>query len=348
MRLPTAAEIITGAGVGLLATQAVAQDLSQACIDQLSDAPMSIVVPNSAGGGYDTYARALAPPLAEAIGTHVRVVNMPGGGGLIASTEVARQGDDEILMLLDNFIDIVTNTDAVSNDVTPDDFAAVALVVSEPRAWIGPPDLDLSDPELTTLIASGGTLQSSILDIGLVARALGLDVRVIAGYEGTSDNTAAVLRGEVDFTSQSMGSALRNLSQNGLTVAAVLDDQPAGAAPEAPLVGGDAGLVMMRAAGLSDEERQARMDAARAAISLSSTQRGLVTSAAMSADRLDCLRQAVWAALHDPAFAEATGAQGREIDPLGWEDAELMLSDARDAWMAVAPEADALMDAIRP
>ncbi len=73
---------------GLLAAVAIAAgaDSARAQSGFYAGKTVRIVVASSPGGGYDTYARAIAPFLAEHLPGKPTVVvqNMPGGGGLTA------------------------------------------------------------------------------------------------------------------------------------------------------------------------------------------------------------------------------------------------------------------------
>ncbi|MEN8685278.1 MAG: hypothetical protein ABF305_16275, partial [Marivita sp.] len=81
--------------MSLIPAQVIGENLSASCVARLSEAPITVVVPNEAGGGYDTYARAFAAGLEELSGETVRVSNMPAAGGRLAYTEVVRQSPDE-------------------------------------------------------------------------------------------------------------------------------------------------------------------------------------------------------------------------------------------------------------
>jgi len=56
--------------------------------------PIQVIVPFSAGGGTDLFARVVVDKVSKILGTPVEVVNMPGGSATIGTTEVANAKPD--------------------------------------------------------------------------------------------------------------------------------------------------------------------------------------------------------------------------------------------------------------
>lgn len=294
-----------------------AESLSDTCVARLKAKPITIVVPNEAGGGFDLYTRLFATALEQLLGDPVRVSNMPAAGGRLAYTEVATQGPEETVLLLDNLSDLVAGTDADETlGFGSDAFTALGTIVAEPTVWLGKSGVDLADPELKALVVGAGSVQGSLIEAGLIGRALGFDMRVVAGYDGSSETTAAVLRGETDLAILTITTALRRAEGTDLEVLLVLQDKIHESAPEALVLGGEAGLVEKRSAGLPEAERQERRELANMAIALGGTYRGLATASHVDSGTVDCLREATDVVLSDKGFSEAAQEQGRPVDPI--------------------------------
>lgn len=77
---------LAGATVLALAGAALAQDYP--------NRPITAIVPFTAGGGTDLFARLITPKMAEALGQPIEVVNRPGASSQIGLTEVANSAPD--------------------------------------------------------------------------------------------------------------------------------------------------------------------------------------------------------------------------------------------------------------
>ena len=97
--------------------------------DTYPSRPVKIVVPFSAGGPADVYARFLAERLQGAMGQAFVIENRPGGGSVIGTDIVAKSAPDGYTLLL------MSNTHTVNESLMPSkpfvlmrDFTAVAPI----------------------------------------------------------------------------------------------------------------------------------------------------------------------------------------------------------------------------
>jgi tripartite-type tricarboxylate transporter receptor subunit TctC len=168
---------------------------------------VSIVVGSGAGGGFDTTARLVA----RHIGRHIPgeptviVVNMPGGGGLVAANHVfsAAAKDGTIVGLFHEaqVMNQVTHGEGVQFDLRQ--FNWLGSSYDDPNVCIV-----RADAPVTTFkemigrgmpIAVGGTGPgSNTYDAPRVlAAATGANIKAVAGYPTTNDVRVGVERGEI-------------------------------------------------------------------------------------------------------------------------------------------------------
>src|SRR5262245_58982225 len=69
-------------------------------VEAFPDQPIKIIVPQPAGGGFDTVARVLAERLAPRLGQPVLVDNRPGAGTLVGTQAAATAPADGYTLLL--------------------------------------------------------------------------------------------------------------------------------------------------------------------------------------------------------------------------------------------------------
>jgi tripartite-type tricarboxylate transporter receptor subunit TctC len=166
-----------------------------------------IVVGASAGGGYDTYARAIVPILGEHLPGKPNIVvqNMPGGGGMTSVLYLdANAPKDGTVIALFNAGVI---TDVASNP-------AKAKVDLTKMAWIGSATRSFRmcefwhatgintwkglDRSREVRLGTTGVNSGSHNDALILKNLLKQNVRPISGYPGRTEVFLAVERGEVD------------------------------------------------------------------------------------------------------------------------------------------------------
>lgn len=98
------------------------------------DKPIKLVVPYPPGGLTDTLARAIAEPLAKALGQAVVIDNKPGAGTLLGAQLVARSAADGYTLLMATSTTLGVSPALYRNNMIDPvrDFAPVSLVASVP------------------------------------------------------------------------------------------------------------------------------------------------------------------------------------------------------------------------
>jgi tripartite-type tricarboxylate transporter receptor subunit TctC len=168
---------------------------------------VSIVVGSGAGGGFDTTARLVARHIGKHIpgAPTVIVVNMPGGGGLVAANHVfsAAPKDGTVIGLFHEaqMMNQLTDGEGVNFDLRQ--FNWLGSSYDDPNVCIVRTDAGVTSfKEMignARIIAVGGTGPgSNTYDAPRVlAAATGASLKAVAGYPTTNDVRIGVERGEI-------------------------------------------------------------------------------------------------------------------------------------------------------
>lgn len=118
---------------------------------------ITLVVPYSAGGGLDVFARILAPYLSQRLGKTIVVENRPGAGTVIGARYVARSDPDGYTLMLGTSTPLAI-APTLHKDLGYDparDFVPIALVANAPFVLLVDPKLPVKNvPDLVKLAAS--------------------------------------------------------------------------------------------------------------------------------------------------------------------------------------------------
>jgi len=228
--------VLLGAAAASLAAPALAQ--------QFPSKPVRIVVPYTAGGGADTTARLIGPKLQEALGQTVVIDNKPGAGGTIGDDAVAKAPPDGHTLLIGAFAHAVNPSLMPKMPFrTPDDFAAISLLVTVPELLVVTPTFPAKTvAELVAMAkaepgklsyASSGNGSAQHLAAELFKLRTGTDIQHVP-YKGGSLAVADVAAGHVPFYFGNMSAALPQARAGRVRALAVTSPQRSPAAPEVP------------------------------------------------------------------------------------------------------------------
>jgi tripartite-type tricarboxylate transporter receptor subunit TctC len=271
-----------------------------AAADFYAGKTLTILVGFSAGGGFDTNARALARHIGRHIpGTpNVVVVNAPGAASVTSilslDTKVPQDGT-----FIDSF-----NFGLLSASLLRPNLAALDF---RKYAWIGSISEDLTacyvraslGPKTIAELKAYGPAHFGIDGVGtsedinerILRSVIGLDIRQVGGYAGTAEVRLAVERGELDGDCGAWDSLPQDwirqkkispISRSGTAT-------PEGLTPDVPYI-----------ADLAPNDRARRI--INLLVSGGQLGRPFIASAAVPPERLKILRDAFDATMKDPKF----------------------------------------------
>lgn len=219
---------------------AVAADAS----DFYKGKTVRIIVGYSPGGGYDTYARMLAPHLEKQLGATVIVENRTGGAGLSALNSLVRDKADGLRMMLVNgegaVLAQLIDRPGTRFDVAKLEFLGRVsyenrILLAAANSPFKKIDAFLS-AKTPVKFGSSGRIDGMGDMASIFCRALKIPCKLITGYKGASETALALLRDEVNaqVTSESQSA---KLSRGGkLVPVAVLARNKAPLLPGTPTI----------------------------------------------------------------------------------------------------------------
>ncbi len=268
-----------------------------------------LVVGFGAGGGYDAYARLLAPHLERHLGATVAVENQPGGGGLVALNRLAAGTPDGLTIMLANG-EGAALAQLLGQEGARFDLAELAMlgrVAGEPRVLLVTADgpfeslIGLMNTPRTFKWAASGKTDGLGDSAAFVSAALGIPAQIVIGYKGAKEAALSVMRGETDGLTPSASSARQYAKDGALRPLAVLGREHAEAMPEVPTI---FELIEL------DRERSWWIDYRAQFADLG---RILVAPPGVPLARLQELRRAVHAVMTDPEVIAEAEARRRPL-----------------------------------
>lgn len=287
---------------------------------------VTIVVPYNPGGGYDAFARLIAPELEEVIGAQIVVENRPGAGGLAAVNEIVAAPDDgtRIAIMDGPGVAAASLGGAQGADFDLADLSYVGTVSDYPIVLATSPDSEIEDLDDVRnadglSFASAGRGASDYISAALLAHMYDLDdAEIVTGFGGQPEAELAVVQGNVDVIAGVLDSRLDSIQSGELEPIATIAEERPEQLPDIQLVSEDESL---------DEDQVDLLDAHQ---QIHDIGRPLVGPATMEEEPLECLRQSLSEVAKDEEFTEEAADQGRWISHIDGTTMEQELTLSRD------------------
>lgn len=222
--------------------------LPAAAQDRYPSKPITLVVPQAAGGANDAIARVLAQRLTEQMGQTVVVDNRPGAGGTLATAATARARPDGYTLLVTADSAQVTSPALYKNPGFDPvkDFEPVAPIATAGYVLVAHPSFPANDVaqlialakprpgEYAIASAGNGTLNHLISE--MLQKDAGIRLQHIP-YKGSAAAATDVVGGQVPLSVQSLPSVIAFIKAGKLKVLGVVNERRVAVLPDAPTIG---------------------------------------------------------------------------------------------------------------
>lgn len=274
------------------------------------DKVIIINVAGGASGGHTRFARMLQPYLQKHTGAReVRIVNMPGGGGLKAANHIWRVKPNGMEIFFGNVSTLILAPLAGSPGITFDStkLSYLGRVTSEPRVLtVGGKSAIKSIQDVQKLkrpfvFPSQGT-DEDFYTMAVLGDALGFKVKAVTGYEGNADTALAVIKGDGDGHITGWSESLASIRSGDKLPILMVTSQPSPDYPNIPI----ATLIAPAA----------KRATVQAMATILETHRSYIGPPDMDPQAMTAFRAAVTAALNDPDLLAESKKTERLVSPM--------------------------------
>lgn len=234
--------------IATLAAALLTLGTTSACASDYPSKPVTVIVPQAAGGTNDIVGRLIAQKLGEALPGAVVVENRPGAGGNIGTVYAAKAPRDGHTLLM-----TISSAQAINPAVYKNpgfdpvkDFTPLALVGSVPNVLVVNPAFPAKNlAEFLKLVkANPGKYPYASAGNGTLNHLLGEMLNSMAGvklqhipYKGVAPAMTDVIGGQVPMAFTSLPSVLQHLKAGRLVAIGVSSPTRSPVLPDVPAIG---------------------------------------------------------------------------------------------------------------
>jgi tripartite-type tricarboxylate transporter receptor subunit TctC len=288
---------------------------------------VDLVVPYEPGGGYDAYARALAPYLEECTGARFVVRNEPGAGGLVATNKTAAAPDSENRLQIVNTVGLVSAQIAGAEGANFDlnDLNWIGRVSAPPNVVVVSPDSpiqtwqDVVDSGETVRFVAQGPGANDYIAPNILGEAYGFPFEIVTGFAGSTEARQAVVAGNADAHALPIDSQLAAIESGDVRPVVTVAEEPDPLLPDTPAISETEA---------PDADAQAIVDDL---IAMGETGRSLIVSPQMEEARVTALREGFQCAVENQELLDELESQQRPLDPLSGEEAGQLVREVLES-----------------
>ena len=318
---------LTRALIALLSAAAMA-DGAAAAEPFYKDKTITLVIGFSPGGGYDSYARAVARHIPPHIAGHPDVIvqNMPGAGSLkaVRALDATLPTDGTTMLTFNPGLITQSVVDPARVGVDFNDYRWIGIITPDFRVCYSYGDKGVRSWEDLAkrpkfVLGATGKGSGSYINGAILREVFHLPVQQIIGFPGSADQRLAIQRGELDGDCGSFSSIPIDWLKQGLAHPFVrfTKEKQEGMPDSAVFI-----------------EDKAQTDDQRKLLSALNAEdevgRSIIVSAKTPADRVEELRTAFLATMKDDAFQTEMRKLNLPVNPVPGADAQRIVERMRD------------------
>jgi tripartite-type tricarboxylate transporter receptor subunit TctC len=210
--------------------------------------PITVIVPQAAGGANDTIARVVAQKLSEQLGQSVVIENRVGAGGNVGTAAAAKaRPDGYTVMITADSAQVINPFLYQSTGFDPvKDFEPVAPLARAGYVLVAHPSFPANNVSELVALAKAAPGKYAIASAGngtlnhLIAEMLqkAADIKLVhVPYRGAAAAATDVVGGQVPLSVQSMPSSIGFIRAGKLKVLGVVNERRLPALPDSPTIG---------------------------------------------------------------------------------------------------------------
>jgi len=204
---------------------------------------IQIIVPYTAGGSQDLFARIFGPYLKEYTGATIVIRNRPGGGGIAGFNETFRGKPDGLHFGCGQFSSILLNPalEVPGIKYKLETWSWIGAMFEEPMVFCvlsKGPHKDIADLKKAKDLKFGGCSPLGNYSLGsmTVANLLDLKAKVVTGFKGSSDLRLSMQKGEVDGAAFTIGATMEGIRKGIAKPLFVLQNKRFPGMPDVPAI----------------------------------------------------------------------------------------------------------------
>lgn len=291
-------------------------------VDNLAGQTVTLIVPHGAGGGYDTYARLIAPFLEKHTGATVVVENISGAAGVVGRNELWFAEPDGYTIGISAYSSIIMNeiNDLEAAEYAAKDFIYLAKITGEPTLIASNTAGNINsfqDLVQMEMIKYGepSVVDDTYFNTMVFGNDHELNILPVTGYEGTAELMLALFRNEFDILNRSLSNLL-DFIDSGEVIPLVLNGfARSEQLPDVPTM-------------LELAESETAKDHAFLFATIVENSRGFLAPPGMSSDAVSTWQEVLEVVLNDPELVEIANRSNLPINYMPGEEVSDLIMEA--------------------